>query len=90
MLLKQKNIVHRLAIAATCVLSVTTASYGQILYPDRPANRPLILLEEQYQQNEYAVAAQSARQYLHLHTDREHLHSPRAKQALRGASGTRD
>jgi len=69
MLSKQKNIVHRLAIAATCVLSVTTASYGQILYPDRPANRPLILLEEQYQQNEYAVAAQSARQYLHLHTN---------------------
>ncbi len=38
--------------------------HGQALYPDQPANRNLILAEEQFRQEHFAMASQSARQFL--------------------------
>ena len=46
-------------------------SYGQVLYPDQPSNRSLILAEEQFRQAHYALAAQSARQYLDAPVDKD-------------------
>ncbi len=37
---------------------------AQILAPDIPQNKPLLLVEEQYKEGHYAQAVQSARQYL--------------------------
>ena len=53
----------QVAIMAGCVLSAR-ASYAQVLTPDIPKNRPLLLVEEQYRQGLYALSQQSARQYL--------------------------
>jgi tetratricopeptide (TPR) repeat protein len=41
-------------------------SRGQVLTPDQPRNRALILVEEQYRQGHYALAAQSAKAYLDM------------------------
>ena len=51
------------AIIAIILLSGIT-SFAQVLTPDIPQNRPLILAEEQYDQGLYSLAAQSARLYL--------------------------
>jgi hypothetical protein len=37
------------------------AGYAQVLTPDLPANRNLILAEEQYKQEHYSLAEQSAK-----------------------------
>lgn len=63
MLQNQKWPVYPAAFIAIIMLSVSTC-YGQVLIPDIPANRYLILATEQYQQAHYALAAQSARQFL--------------------------
>ncbi|MCD6012503.1 MAG: repeat-containing protein [Flavipsychrobacter sp.] len=39
-------------------------NYAQVLSPDLPENRNLLLFEEQYKQGHYSVAAQTAREYL--------------------------
>ena len=51
------------AIIAIIMLSGIT-SFAQVLTPDLPQNRPLILAEEQYGQGLYPLAAQSARLFL--------------------------
>lgn len=51
------------AVTAIVLLS-SGICQAQVLSPDVQQNRPLILAEEQYRQGHYAMAAQSARQYL--------------------------
>ncbi len=63
MLQKQRRPALQVALLAIILLS-GIASSAQVLTHDIPANRPLIIAEEQYQQGLYALAAQSARQYL--------------------------
>ena len=46
------------------ILQYAIISRAQVLSPDLPENRNLILTEEQYKQGHYALAAQSAREYL--------------------------
>jgi tetratricopeptide (TPR) repeat protein len=65
----QKRAIVGLAWVAVIMLHGTQTA-AQVLTPDQPKNRPLILVEEQYQQQHYAMAAQSARQYLTAHRDR--------------------
>lgn len=48
---------------AIIIFSGVTVS-AQVLSPDLPENRSLLLLQEQYQQGHYSVAAQTAREYL--------------------------
>ncbi len=52
-----------LFFAAVCAASSLTG-YGQALAPSQPANRNLILAEEQFRQEHYSLAAQSARLFL--------------------------
>ena len=63
MLQKPRRPALPVAIIAIIMLS-GMASFAQVLAPDIPQNRPLILIEEQYAQGLYGLAAQSARQYL--------------------------
>lgn len=49
------------------MMLVAGHSFAQILAPDVPRNRALVLLEEQYNQAHYSLAAQSAREYLNGH-----------------------
>lgn len=63
LLQKQKWPVVPVAFIAIIMLSVNTGC-AQVLMPDIPANRYLMLAEEQYQQAHYTMAAQSARQFL--------------------------
>lgn len=55
---------HILYIAITAAMVMGGRGYAQVLVPDLPRNRDLVLMQEQYQQSHYAVAAQSAKQYL--------------------------
>ena len=52
------------AVFIACFVLYGTASYGQVLTPDLPENRTLVLSQEQFAQGHYALAAQSARAYL--------------------------
>ncbi len=63
MLQKQRTIGLRSFFIAGIVLS-GSFSFAQVLAPDLPANRPLMLVQEQYNEGHYALAAQSARQLL--------------------------
>jgi len=63
MLQKQKWDVLPVVLIAS-ILLYGSVCHGQALMPDIPANKPLILAEEQYGEAQYALAAQSARQYL--------------------------
>jgi len=64
MMLQQKRR-HSLNIAFTAIILLCCLeSAAQVLTPDIPHNRYLILAEEQYAQGHYAMAAASARQYL--------------------------
>ena len=63
MLQKQRTKRLRSVFIAGILLS-GTGSFAQVLTPDMPVNRPLILLEEQYNEGHYALAAQSARQVI--------------------------
>ncbi|MBC7554050.1 MAG: tetratricopeptide repeat protein [Taibaiella sp.] len=56
----KKRALSRLILAAICAACGATA-HSQVLYPDQPTQRPHILAEEQYRQQHYALAAQSAR-----------------------------
>lgn len=49
-------------------LLATMPAKAQVLTPDLPQNRPLVLVEEQYKQGHYAMAAQSAKAYLNQET----------------------
>ena len=51
-------------LLAAIGLAIGFIGYGQELFPDRPENRSLVLAEEQYRQEHYALAEQSARQFL--------------------------
>ena len=59
MLQKQKRCCRNSLIAFAIMCSCATQA--QVLAPDVPANRYLLLAEEQYRQAHYAMAAQSAR-----------------------------
>jgi tetratricopeptide (TPR) repeat protein len=63
MLQKQRTKRVRSFFIAGILLS-GTVSFAQVLSPDMPANRALILVEEQYNQGHYALAARSARQVI--------------------------
>ena len=63
MLQNQRRPALPVALIAIIMLS-GMASFAQILTPDIPHNRSLILAEEQYGQGLYSLAAQSARLYL--------------------------
>src|SRR5689334_19599110 len=60
-----------LCLLPAAMLRGTTAE-AQVLTPDLPENRPLILVEEQYRQAHYAMAAQSATAYLNAHPQKVH------------------
>ena len=64
MLLHQRNRQYYHFLFAVIGTVISFAGYGQALYPDQPVNRNLILAEEQYRQEHYALAEQAARQYL--------------------------
>ncbi len=64
MLQKNRRFALQVALLAIILLS-GFASDAQILTRDIPANRSLIIAEEQCQQGLYSLAAQSARQYLY-------------------------
>ncbi len=69
MLQKQKwSILHAIFIAI--ILLSGGSCFAQVLTPDIPQNRYLILIEEQYLQEHYSLAAQSARQYLAAQADK--------------------
>ena len=63
MRVKQKWLPIRAAFIAIFTLAAG-GCFAQALMRDIPVNRPLILVEEQYEQGHYALAAQSARSYL--------------------------
>ena len=63
MLQQQQWRIFRVAFLAAAMLSAGNG-IAQVLTPDLPQNRALILMEEQYQQAHYSLAAQSARGYL--------------------------
>ncbi len=69
MLQKQRRFALQVAVTAITLFSGFTST-AQVLTPDIPGNRPLILAEEQYQQGLYSLAAQSARQYLNQPADK--------------------
>ncbi len=52
-----------IVVASLCTL-LAGPTKGQALYPDQPANRPAIVAEEQFRQQHFSLAAQSARQYI--------------------------
>ncbi len=58
-----KRLILKVTFIAFCLLS-GRGSYAQVLAPDVPRNRYLLLTEEQYQEGHYALAIQSANQYL--------------------------
>ncbi|MFI5196717.1 MAG: tetratricopeptide repeat protein, partial [Chitinophagales bacterium] len=60
---KQKWPALRIAFTAVIML-LAGMSWSQVLTYDIPGDRYLALIEEQYQQAHYALAAQSAKQYL--------------------------
>lgn len=62
---QKKGSVLPAAILAGFLLAWGSAD-AQVLTPDIPLNKQLLLVEEQYQQGHYAVAGQSARQYLSM------------------------
>ncbi len=55
--------VLRVVFTAVIIFS-GVVGYAQVLSPDLPENRNLLLFEEQYKQGHYTVAAQTAREYL--------------------------
>lgn len=60
---KRNRSYFHLLIALLCpAFSIT--GYGQVLVPDQPASRNLILAREQYNQEHYTLARQSAMAYL--------------------------
>ncbi len=63
MLQQQQWRIFRVAFVAAAMLSAGNG-VAQVLTPDLPQNRALVLMEEQYQQAHYSLAAQSAREYL--------------------------
>jgi len=63
MLQIQKWPVLQAAFIAVVMLS-GGRSYGQVLTPDIPGNKAIALLEEQYQEEHYSLAIQSASQFL--------------------------
>lgn len=63
MLQQQQWRIFRVAFLAAAMLSAGNG-VAQVLTPDLPQNRSLVLMEEQYQQAHYSLAAQSARAYL--------------------------
>jgi len=69
MLQKQKRSILLTAFAAIIILSVPEC-FGQVLTPDISQNRALILAEEQYLQQHYSLAAQSAAAYLAYAADK--------------------
>ncbi len=60
---KQTWYIARVGLLAIALLSGSKL-YSQVLAPDLPVNRPLILAEEQYREGCYALAAGSASEYL--------------------------
>lgn len=62
-LLKPKLFLYCMAGIAGMLLNGTPC-YSQLHAPDIPANSKLVLAEEQYHQQHYALAAQSAKQFL--------------------------
>ena len=69
MLQKQRSTAYRSVFTAILLLSAGV-SFAQVLAPDLPAGRPILLTEEQFGQSYYALAAQSARQYLNSTGDK--------------------
>jgi tetratricopeptide (TPR) repeat protein len=64
MMVKRQKRYKRHLILTAIIALYGSLCQGQVLMPDLPANRPLILAEEQYGEGHYALAALSARQYL--------------------------
>ncbi|MCW3124078.1 MAG: hypothetical protein JWQ38_3570, partial [Flavipsychrobacter sp.] len=63
----QKKQWHTFRVALTTFMMLSAGKgVAQVLVPDLSQNRPLILMEEQYQQAHYSLAAQSAREYLDM------------------------
>ena len=61
----QKQRCPALPVALTAIIMLSgMVSFAQVLTPDIPQNRPLILAEEQYNLGLYSQSAQSARLYL--------------------------
>ncbi len=59
-----------LKLVLTALFSTSAVSlFSQVLYPHQPLNQPFIMAEEQFRQQHYAMAAQSANAYLHQSFD---------------------
>jgi len=58
-----KSLYPILFILLACTAAGTSVT-AQVLFPDQPGNRPLLLANEQLQQQHYVLAAQSCRQYM--------------------------
>ncbi len=79
---KSKRQGFSLVVAALGV-ALSFNSFSQTLYPDQPANRSMVLAEEQFRQEHYSLAAQSARLFLAEKQDKvnteQHLVIEKAK-----------
>jgi len=64
MILNRKKRLYIRITSAVLGSVISIAAHGQVVYPDLPKNRSLILVEEQFQQQHYVMAAQSCRAYL--------------------------
>ena len=62
-LMRQRCTFFRSALTAIALLSAGT-SFAQVLMPDIPRNRDIAMMDEQFTQGHYNLAASSARQYL--------------------------
>ena len=71
-MLHQKKRFYLILSSAILACTLSIAGYGQVLHPDQPVNRSLILAEEQFQQQHYVLAAQSCRQFLAQKGDNIH------------------
>ncbi len=64
MILNKRHRSYSYLLLAMLGSAFSFAGYAQVLTPDLPANRNLILAEEQYKQEHYSLAEQSAKAYL--------------------------
>ena len=67
--LKRKRLYFSL-LPALMASAITFAVNAQVLYPDQPKNRNLILANELFNQGHYGLAEQCARGYLESNEDK--------------------
>ncbi len=64
MIIRKRNRPYTYLLLAMLGPAFSLTAYGQLLSPDQPMNRSLILAEEQYMQGHYTLARQSAEDFL--------------------------